>query len=176
MGYVESNLMPNEKVLLKASIHPIVLLPSLLSFAVAALFALPAFATPSHAGSGATTSSLALAACCGSLLFLANAAQEGIRALVYVLTTEFAVTNRRIIAKRGFIRRHTVEMLLTRVETVSVHQNILGRLLNYGTIAVTGTGGTRESFRAIVAPLRVRQGIHRVIEQYTQARPSESAL
>lgn len=166
MGYVESNLMPNEKVLLKASVHPVILLPALFSFAIGALFALPALATP-QPNTGTAVSSLAAATCCVSLLFFINAALTGIQALVYMLTTEFAVTNRRIIAKRGFIRRHTVEMLLTKVETVSVHQNVLGRLLNFGTVTVTGTGGTRESFRAIVAPLRVRSSIHRIIEKFT---------
>lgn len=170
MGYVESNLMPNERVLLKATVHPAVLLPSVLSFAIGALFASPSLLMP-RSSPDDTASLLTLSACCASLFFLLNAVLTGVQGLVYMLTTEFAVTNRRIIAKRGFIRRHTVEMLLTKVETVSVHQNVLGRLLNFGTVTVTGTGGTRESFRAIVAPLRVRRAIHEILERYAQSRP-----
>lgn len=170
MGYVESNLLPNERILLKATVHPVVLLPSLLSFAIGALFASPSLLMP-RSSLEDTASLVTLTACCAALLFLVNAILTGVQGLVYMLTTEFAVTNRRIIAKKGFIRRHTVEMLLTKVETVSVHQNILGRLLNFGTVIVTGTGGTRESFRAIVAPLRVRRGIYEILERYAQSRP-----
>jgi uncharacterized membrane protein YdbT with pleckstrin-like domain len=74
-----------------------------------------------------------------------------------------------VIAKWGLIRRHTLEILLPKVESISVHQNILGRLLNFGTVTVTGTGGTRESFRAIVEPIKVRKKITQIVEHYMQA-------
>ena len=48
--------------------------------------------------------------------------------------TEFAVTDRRVIYKRGFISRHTDEMNMDKVESVDVDQSILGRLLDYGTV------------------------------------------
>ena len=54
--------------------------------------------------------------------------------------TEMAVTDRRIIYKRGLIRRMTAEMNIEKVESVSVGQSILGRILDYGTIDVRGTG------------------------------------
>ena len=55
-------------------------------------------------------------------------------------TTEIAITNRRIILKRGFIRRHTIEMNMDKVESVDVDQSLVGRLFNYGDITVRGTG------------------------------------
>jgi uncharacterized membrane protein YdbT with pleckstrin-like domain len=60
-------------------------------------------------------------------------------------------------------------MLLPKIESVSVNQNVLGRLLNFGTVTVTGTGGTKESFRAIVNPMGVRKKINHIIEGYMQA-------
>jgi uncharacterized membrane protein YdbT with pleckstrin-like domain len=92
----------------------------------------------------------------------------GIRALIIMLTTEFCVTHRRVIAKTGFIRRHTLEMLLPKIESVSVNQNVLGRILNFGTVTVTGTGGTQESFKSIIEPIEVRKKINRIIERYMQ--------
>ena len=53
--------------------------------------------------------------------------------------TEFAVTNRRVIYKRGFINRHTEEMNMDKVASVDVDQSILGRLLDYGSVHVIGT-------------------------------------
>lgn len=69
------------------------------------------------------------------------------------LTTELAVTNLRVIIKTGLISRRTMEMQRTRIETVSVDQGIFGRMLGYGTVAFTGTGGSRERFTAIDRPL-----------------------
>jgi uncharacterized membrane protein YdbT with pleckstrin-like domain len=60
-------------------------------------------------------------------------------------------------------------MLLAKIESVAVNQGILGRLLNFGAVTVTGTGGTKESFRAIGGPFVVRKKISQIIEQYTHS-------
>lgn len=72
-------------------------------------------------------------------------------------TDEFAVTNRRVIVKTGLISRKTLEMNLSKIESVNVDQSISGRLLGYGTITIIGTGGTRESFPNISKPLLFRK-------------------
>jgi uncharacterized membrane protein YdbT with pleckstrin-like domain len=73
--------------------------------------------------------------------------------------TEFAVTDRRVIYKRGFISRHTVEMNMDKIESVDVDQSLLGRILNYGTIHVLGTGLGVERLLRIAAPLALRNAI-----------------
>jgi len=167
MGYIQDNLMPNEKILFTARVHPAVFLPSVFSFIVSINFLAYALSTGSKddVASGLLAGFLLLAA--GG--FFLYSIFLGIQALVILLTTEFAVTNKRVIAKRGLIRRHTLEILLPKVESISVHQNVLGRLLNFGTVTVTGTGGTRESFRAIVEPVEVRKKITLIVERYMQA-------
>ncbi|MEI6679093.1 MAG: PH domain-containing protein [Mariniphaga sp.] len=72
-------------------------------------------------------------------------------------TDEFAVTNRRVIVKTGLISRRTLEMNLSKIESVNVDQSIFGRILGYGTITIIGTGGTRESFPDISDPLKFRK-------------------
>lgn len=74
-------------------------------------------------------------------------------------TSEFAVTNRRVIIKVGLIARRTVEVNLAKVESIIVDQGVIGRVLGYGTIFVVGTGGTRERFEAIANPLGFRQAV-----------------
>lgn len=59
----------------------------------------------------------------------------------------------------GFIRRHSLELLLTKVEGIGVDQSILGRLLRFGTIIVTGTGGTKENFKNISQPMEFRKQV-----------------
>jgi uncharacterized membrane protein YdbT with pleckstrin-like domain len=73
--------------------------------------------------------------------------------------TELAITNRRVIYKRGFLRRHTVEMNMDKIETVDVDQSILGRLLGFGTIRVRGTGQGIENLDRVAAPIALRNAI-----------------
>ena len=73
--------------------------------------------------------------------------------------TEVAVTDRRVIYKRGFINRHTIEMNMDKVATVDVDQTVLGRLLDYGTVYVRGTGLGFEPLRGIAKPIELRNAI-----------------
>ena len=84
------------------------------------------------------------------------------KTVLVFLTSEFAITNYRVVFKVGFIRRRTIEILLAKVETISIDQPVLGRLLGYGTVVVVGTGGSKETFPRIRAPLEFR---HHVYEQ-----------
>ena len=70
---------------------------------------------------------------------------------------EFVITNRRIIIKTGFISRKTVEMNLSKIESVNVDQSVVGRILRYGSITIIGTGGTRETFHNISRPIEFRK-------------------
>lgn len=83
-------------------------------------------------------------------------------------TSEFAVTNKRVIVKVGLIRRQTLETLLQKIEAIGIDQSIMGRILNYGTITVIGTGGTKESFQNIADPLAFR----RAVQEQTDAKES----
>jgi len=74
-------------------------------------------------------------------------------------TTELAVTDRRIVYKRGFIRRHTMEMNMDKVESVDVDQSILGRMLDFGDITVRGTGAGIEPLKGIDSPIAFRNNV-----------------
>ena len=74
-------------------------------------------------------------------MLLIGAVIDFIRALITIRTAEIAVTTRRVINKRGLIRRDTVEINASKIESIDLSQSILGRALNYGTVIVRGTGG-----------------------------------
>jgi uncharacterized membrane protein YdbT with pleckstrin-like domain len=78
-------------------------------------------------------------------------------ALIRRGTTELVLTDRRIIAKRGFIARATVEMTLSKVESLHVNQGLVGRMLDYGDVSVVGTGSSLEPLRGISGPLELRR-------------------
>jgi len=146
MGYIEDHIMPGEQIVYKAKLHW-------------AMFIGPVVFT----GLFILTMMIALISdvdVCGSFVWLFFGFMALINALITYYTTEFAVTDKRVIAKRGLVRRHSLELLLTKVESVGVDQPILGRLLNYGTITVVGTGGTKEKFKNIVDPMELRSQVH----------------
>ena len=74
-------------------------------------------------------------------------------------TTEIAVTNLRVIYAKGFIQRRSVEIHMDKVESVDVDQSVLGRVFNYGTVMVRGTGATLEPFRDIDRPIDFRNQV-----------------
>ena len=149
MAYIDEILEPGEKVVFKTRLSWTLYGPAIV-YALVAL-ALTVFAT-SAAGLGVIAfviAALAALAALGSFL----------RAWFRRWTTEIAVTDRRVVLKRGFIRRHTVEMNMQKVESVDVDQTQLGRLFNYGTVTIKGTGSTLESLRMIDHPLKLRSAI-----------------
>ena len=75
-------------------------------------------------------------------------------------TTERALTNRRLILKRGFIRRKTEEISFNRVEEVNLSQSILQRILGSGDIKVTGVGAGEITLKNIDDPLDVQKKIN----------------
>jgi uncharacterized membrane protein YdbT with pleckstrin-like domain len=90
-------------------------------------------------------------------------------AFIHYISCEYAVTNKRVIIKTGFIYRQTMETLLQKIEAINVDQSIIGRLFNYGTIIITGTGGTKEAFESITDPLTFR----RVVQEQTDAKEND---
>ncbi len=77
--------------------------------------------------------------------------------LIVQKTSEFVITNKRVVIKRGLVARETFEMNLNKIETVNVDQSFWGRLFGFGTITIVGTGGTREQFPSLSKPLEFRK-------------------
>lgn len=78
-------------------------------------------------------------------------------AYVRYKSTELAVTTKRVIVKHGFIRRQTVEINLNKVESIQVDQGVLGRVFNFGTLVVAGTGTSHAPISGISEPMAFRK-------------------
>tara|TARA_B100000242_G_scaffold63425_1_gene38792 strand:+ start:3757 stop:4200 length:444 start_codon:yes stop_codon:yes gene_type:complete len=83
-----------------------------------------------------------------------------------VYFTEYVLTNKRIILKKGIISRYTEEQILKKVETVEFKQGILPRLFGTGSVQVTGTGNSIILFRYVVNPIGVRKIIDKTVNEY----------
>jgi uncharacterized membrane protein YdbT with pleckstrin-like domain len=155
MSYVEKNLMPGEQIEYRANLHWLVfILPTLLLIAAIWLF---------FSLGGTVAKFLALILIVGVLV-------TGLHALVERMTSEFAVTNKRVLIKTGLIRRHSLETLLGKVESIGVSQSILGRILGFGTIVISGTGGSKEPFHRIANPMMFRRRVQEQIATMEERR------
>jgi len=92
-----------------------------------------------------------------------------IRAIIYKYNTEFAITNKRIVAKRGgLIRRGAIELLIPKIESVQVDQPALGRIFNYGTIVISGAGNPQAPIYGIKDPFEIRKALVDLMERCQQ--------
>jgi uncharacterized membrane protein YdbT with pleckstrin-like domain len=148
MSYIDQSLVGGETLLHRAHIswwsQLGLLVLALVAFAAAAAFGV-------MAPVDRTTAQMA----CGAIVLVGLAFL--VRAFIRVKSTELAITSQRVIAKFGFVQRHTVEINLSKVEALRVDQGFLGRILNFGTIHITGSGGSVEPIPQIADPLVFRR-------------------
>ncbi|MBI4005654.1 MAG: PH domain-containing protein [Gammaproteobacteria bacterium] len=76
--------------------------------------------------------------------------------------TEMGATNKRVILKTGIISRHSDEMKISSIETVEIEQGIMGRILGFGTVKVTGKGISDLVFKKINDPIDVKRKIESI--------------
>jgi len=80
-----------------------------------------------------------------------------IRVYLRYISTELAFTNKRVIAKFGFIRRQTIELHMSKIESIQVEQGILGRIFDYGTLVISGAGNPQAPIPGISEPMLFRR-------------------
>ena len=163
MSYVEKHLIPGESVQYETKLHWIVMLGHMAIAAalefLALVFLIGAFSSWKGAPVAPPRGAMYVATL---LCFTIGGIFLGI-GLLRRKATEMAVTSKRVIVKTGIAERRTVEILLSRIESVAVDEPALGRLLGYGTVIVRGTGGTPETFEKIYHPLEFREQVQRQI-------------
>lgn len=158
MSYIDSQLMSGEKVIYRAHLSRLVYVTPVV-FLVIAVVAWVA-GVP-WMGWGCFAVGLIL----------------GLIALVKVTTSVFAVTDQRVLIKVGWIQRRSLETLLAKIEGIGVEQGLAGRLFGYGTITLTGTGGTHERFEKIADPMRFRKQVQEQIANVQGTRaPAQPML
>jgi uncharacterized membrane protein YdbT with pleckstrin-like domain len=90
-------------------------------------------------------------------------------AFVRYRTTELAITTKRVVAKFGFISRNTIEININKVESIQIHQNVLGRIFNYGSLVIAGAGTPQAPIPGISNPLEFRRAFMEAQDQATQS-------
>jgi hypothetical protein len=155
MSYVDDHLLPGEQVEHRGHLHRII-------YVVAGLLAFLGFA------GGVFAFTQGLGPLAAILIVVASLPLLAVH--ITYTSSEFAVTDKRVIIKVGWIRRRTLETMLNKVENIGVDQTVYGRLLDFGTITVTGTGGTKEAFADIAEPLEFRRQVQAHVSAVEEAR------
>ena len=157
MGYIDNHLMKGEEVVYKASLHWAIYIPTALWLLLGILMIAISV--------GEEESSVMVIA----IIFYVFAVFALIKAIIANVTSEFAVTNKRLILKEGLIARNIVELMLTKCEGVALDQGILGRILGYGTL-ITTTGGATNKFRKIKDPIIFRNYIKSQVDEAQKSK------
>ena len=144
MSYTESHLLPGETIKYQGSLH---WFPFVFSYLLGLLF------------TGVGIAGIALELWWVAIVGAVVAIPTFVWLYITKKTSEFSVTDKRVIIKVGFIKRRTVETMLGKVESIGVQQSLLGRMFDFGTIMVVGTGGTEEAFHNIASPLEFRRQV-----------------
>jgi uncharacterized membrane protein YdbT with pleckstrin-like domain len=152
MSYVKEVLQPGETVLFASTIHWLTYVPG----AALVLVGLVAVLETYNGSAGPAVRDIVWGI---ALVCVAAGLLAVFRAWFRRWTTEIAVTDRRIIYKRGFIRRYTIEMHMDKVESVDVDQSVFGRIFDYGDVVVRGTGTGFEPLHMIEAPIKLRNAV-----------------
>jgi uncharacterized membrane protein YdbT with pleckstrin-like domain len=165
MSTLDRQLLPGEQIVHRARPHRIMFLgPLLLGVVGLVLAGLLQYAAGDYWYVGAGVAGLALLACIAP-------------ALRY-FSSEFIVTDKRVLARLGILDRRSLETLLAKIEAIGVEQDLTGRMLGYGTVTITGTGGTQERLERIADPLEFRRQVQGQIVELEARRggPGETLL
>lgn len=167
MGYVDDNLVPGESVAYRANLHWFSFAPMIAGGTACDLagvgFILATFLTKASGPPPVWMIGV------GALLMLAGSSLTAM-GIVLWRSTEITVTTRRVFIKTGIVARHTTEILLSKVESVSVEESLWGRMFGYGRATIHGTGGTPEHFERIARPHEFRRQIQVQIEALSNTR------
>lgn len=163
MSYVQKHLIDGEAIIYETRLHWImligpVLLGVLFGLTGAGMFVLSGRTTADQTAAHQTFLVLGAAFLAVALIFI-------IRGVLVRNATEMTVTNKRVFVKVGLAARRTIELLLSRVESIGVEESVMGRMLGFGTVIVHGTGGTPEVFNMIAHPLEFRTQVQQQIEK-----------
>ncbi|MEE2691666.1 MAG: PH domain-containing protein [Pseudomonadota bacterium] len=157
-GYVEKTLASDEEILYRANFNWTYSFFPVLWFALGSAPAVMFLALQFGAAPGADLGDMRpgwiaslIAFACGSLILLFH--------LIVLWTTEIAVTTYRFVYKIGLISRSTQEVSLNKIEEITLHQTIWGRLFGYGQLVIRGTGVGVITLPNLDEPIEVRKRI-----------------
>ena len=76
--------------------------------------------------------------------------------VLYVINSEYFVSNRRVFVKYGIIGRTSNDLKIEWISGTIVHQGLFGRVLNFGDLEFTGAGVSKVRLHGVSDVLMVK--------------------
>lgn len=155
MGYIDKNLLPDERILFRTKKHLIIFLPTLV-LAIVSIFAFK-FMHDNEV--------LQIVEWVPSVIVLLI----GTNTALNYLFSDFAVTNKRVMMREGFFFRHANELRVTTISQVNIDQSLIGQILNYGTISLNAFGAY-DTYTMIAEPYTFQKSVNEQLDKMTSGR------
>ena len=153
MSYLDRNLLPDEKILFRTRKHFMVF------FFPAVLVVFSAYAT-TYMQTNPILINFDWAPWVVVLLFWGQVALDWV-------SSEFAVTNKRVMMREGFFYRHTNEMRISAISQVNVDQSLIGQMLNYGIVSINAFGAY-DAFSMVANPFTFQKYVNEQLDKITR--------
>jgi uncharacterized membrane protein YdbT with pleckstrin-like domain len=163
MGYIDKNLLPDEIIAFRTKKQGfIIFMPAITFLLIAIFFSIsnPITDSINHAfrdttfGNGLNHFA--------AIVFLLVAFFTGLKQWLLYVTSDYAVTNKRVIMKEGFFKRYICD---TRLASISIEQPLVGQVFNYGTIIIKGFGGSTDYFVQVAHPNLFQKCVHEQLDK-----------
>ena len=86
--------------------------------------------------------------------------------LMVWMTYQFSsltIKQKQVILRTGFFIRETTDIPFNKIESIDIRQTLLGSMFKYGSLVITGTGGTKQLIHYLNRPLTCRRYIEQLI-------------
>jgi uncharacterized membrane protein YdbT with pleckstrin-like domain len=153
MSLIDKNLLPGENILFRTRKHIIIF------FIPIALVILTLFLSV-YMTSIAILARFAWLPPIIGLIYFASAYLE-------YITSEFVVTDKRVVMREGFFNRHANELRLATVSQVNVYQGIFGQMLGFGDISLNAFGAY-DVFVLIAHPFEFQKVLNEQLDKLTR--------
>jgi uncharacterized membrane protein YdbT with pleckstrin-like domain len=174
VSYIEQNLSSGETVVYETRLHWMVMCAPCIAASVVGVLGLGLLVRAVSTMSDKSSNSGTIAGV-GVLLLVVAASMVAV-AFWKRSATEMAVTNRRVLVKVGIVTRRSIEIMLSKIESIRVDQSLMGRMFNFGTIVLRGTGGTPEPFEKIAHPMEFRRQVQEQIDKLPEGRTATLSI
>lgn len=85
---------------------------------------------------------------------------------MFWMTYQFSsltIKKNQVILCTGILVRKTLDIPLSKIESIDIRQSLLGSMLHYGSLVITGTGGSRQMVNYLSKPLTCRRHIEQLM-------------
>jgi uncharacterized membrane protein YdbT with pleckstrin-like domain len=159
--FIEQNLMPGERLLASTRIHSATVTVPAILVVVPGILVVIGLVILVMGQNGLPLAIIgAVLAALMALIVLSL--------IVRRATTEFGLTDKRIVIKSGWVTTQVREMPLGKVEATRIEQGLLGKVFGFGSLVIIGSGGTRRYCETIGKPFEFYKSVQEQVARVQQ--------